>query len=249
MTPRFEVYPAIDLLGGRCVRLHQGDYDRQTVYGDDPVAQARAFVAAGAPWVHVVDLDAARSGTPVNRPAIAAVAAAVAVPVQTGGGVRTAADVEALLGSGVRRVVMGTVALEQPDLVRELAQAHPGAVAVGLDGRDGDVAVRGWLESSGRAVVDVAASFAGSAVAALVVTEIGRDGTLAGPDLPGLAAVLEATDLPVVASGGVSSVDDVVALRDLRAGGRALAGVVVGRALYEGTLRLDDAVHVTGITA
>ena len=240
-APAFDLYPAIDLLGGRCVRLYQGDYERGTVYGDDAVAQARAFAAEGASWIHVVDLDAARSGEPVNRPVIEAIAAAVDVPVQTGGGVRRAEDAEALFAHGVRRIVLGTVALENPDLVGALAEAHPGAVSVGLDARDGEVAVRGWTEGSGRAVAEVAQSFAGAGVASMVVPEMGRDGTLAGPDLAGLAAVLAASDIPVVASGGVATTDDVVALRGVEAGGRRLAGVIIGRALYEGRFRLADA--------
>jgi phosphoribosylformimino-5-aminoimidazole carboxamide ribotide isomerase len=243
----FDLYPAIDLLGGKCVRLYQGDYDRGTVYGDDPVAQARAFASEGASWIHVVDLDAARSGDPVNRPVLEAIAAAVDVPVQTGGGVRTAADAEALFAHGVRRVVMGTAALEDPSLVRELAAAHPGCISVGLDAREGDVAVRGWTEGSGRSVVDVAASFTGSGIASLVVTEIGRDGTLAGPDLPGLAAVLQATDVAVVASGGVAATDDVISLRDLDVAGRRLSGVIVGRALYECRFRVIDVLEALEI--
>jgi phosphoribosylformimino-5-aminoimidazole carboxamide ribotide isomerase len=234
-----ELYPAIDLRGGRCVRLYQGDYGRETIYGDDPVAQALAFEAEGAAWIHVVDLDAARSGEPVNRPVVAAIAAAVSVPVQTGGGVRDEAAAEALIEAGVARVVLGTAALEQPDLVRRLAPRFP--VAVGLDARGREVAVRGWEEGSGRDLLDVAAEFADAGVAALVVTEIGRDGTLEGPDLEGLAAVLAATDIDVIASGGVGSLDDLRALDQLSVGDRRLAGVIVGRALYEGAFTLTDA--------
>ena len=234
-----ELYPAIDLRGGRCVRLYQGDYGRETVYGDDPVAQALAFEAEGAAWIHVVDLDAARSGEPVNRPVVAAIAAAVSVPVQTGGGVRDEAAAEALIDAGVARVVLGTAALEQPDLVRRLAPRFP--VAVGLDARGREVAVRGWEEGSGRDLLDVAAEFADAGVAALVVTEIGRDGTLEGPDLEGLAAVLAATRIDVIASGGVGSLDDLRALDQLSIGDRRLAGVIVGRALYEGAFTLTDA--------
>src|SRR5690606_33836525 len=208
----FELYPAIDLRGGRCVRLLQGDCGRETVYGDDPVAQARAFVAGGARWLHVVDLDAARTGTPANRDVVAAIAAAVDVPVQAGGGVRDDAAADALLAAGVRRVVVGTAALEDPDWVRRLAARHPGRVAVGLDARGREAAVRGWTEGSGQDLVEVARRFDDAGVAALVVTEIGRDGTLAGPDLDQLAAVLAATRLDVVASGGVGSLDDLRAL-------------------------------------
>jgi phosphoribosylformimino-5-aminoimidazole carboxamide ribotide isomerase len=237
-----DLYPAIDLLGGRCVRLYQGDYDRETVYGDDPVAQARAFAAAGAPWIHVVDLDAARTGEPVNRPVIGAIAAAVDVPVQTGGGVRDDAAAQALFDAGVERVVLGTAALEDPALVCRLAARHP--VAVGLDERDGEIAVRGWKEGSGRNAVDLIREFEDAGVAAFVVTEIGRDGTLEGPDVDGLARVVEATAVPVIASGGVGRVDHLRALADLRRDGRGLGGAIVGRALYEGTVDLGEALAV-----
>jgi phosphoribosylformimino-5-aminoimidazole carboxamide ribotide isomerase len=240
-----DLFPAIDLLDGKCVQLYQGDYSRATEYGDDPVAQAQAFAAEGAPWVHMVDLDAARTGSPRNRELIAAVAGAVDVPVQTGGGVRDDAAADALFDAGVGRVVVGTAALESPDWVRDLARRYPGGVAVGLDARGRDVAVRGWLEDSGRDVVDVARSFEDAGVAALVVTEIGRDGTLEGPALDQLAAVLEATSLDVVASGGVGSLDDLRALAGLAVdSGRRLAGVIVGTALYEGSFTVSEAVGV-----
>jgi phosphoribosylformimino-5-aminoimidazole carboxamide ribotide isomerase len=239
-----ELYPAIDLRGGRCVRLYQGDYGRETVYGDDPVTQARAFAAAGAPWLHVVDLDAARTGEPVNRDVVAAITAAVDVPVQAGGGVRDDAAADVLLGAGVRRVVVGTAALDDRGWVRRLAARHPGRVAVGLDARDRDVAVRGWVEGSGHDLVEVARGFDDAGVAALVVTEIGRDGTLEGPDLGQLAAVLDATGLDVVASGGVGTLDDLRALAALDVGGRRLAGAIVGRALYEGAFPVSEAVEV-----
>lgn len=240
----FELYPAIDVRDGRCVRLYQGDYDRETVYGDDPVAQARAFVAEGAPWIHVVDLDAARTGDPRNRSVVGAVAAAVGVPVQAGGGVRDDAAADALLTGGVRRVVVGTAALDDPGWVRRLAARYPGRVAVGLDARGRDVAVRGWVEGSGHDLVEVAHRFDDAGVAALVVTEIGRDGTLAGPALDQLGDVLAATTLDVVASGGVGTLDDLRALAGLDAGGRRLSGAIVGRALYEGAFTLPDALKV-----
>ena len=226
-----DLYPAIDLLGGRCVRLYQGDYDRETVYGDDPVAQARAFEAEGAPWIHVVDLDAARTGEPVNRAVVAAIAAGVSVPVQSGGGVRDEDAAEALVAAGVARVVVGTAALEDPQFVRRLAARHP--VAVGLDARGRDVAVRGWLEGSGSDLLDLASAFEDAGVAALVVTEISRDGTLVGPDVDGLAQVLASTSIPVIASGGVGTLDDLHALTRLESAGRRLSGVIAGRAIYE----------------
>jgi phosphoribosylformimino-5-aminoimidazole carboxamide ribotide isomerase len=243
-----DLYPAIDLLDGRCVRLYQGDYDRDTVYGDDPVAQALAFQAEGAPWVHVVDLDAARTGEPRNRPVVAAIAAALDVPVQTGGGVRDRAAAEALFDAGVARVVLGTAALEDPDLVRALAAEHP--VAVGLDARGREVAVRGWVEGSGADVLDLAVAYEDAGVEALVVTEISRDGTLEGPDTEGLARVLGATSIPVIASGGVGALADLRALDGLRAGGRSLSGAIVGRAVYEGAFRVSEAVEaLTGAGA
>ncbi|MCB1013951.1 MAG: 1-(5-phosphoribosyl)-5-[(5-phosphoribosylamino)methylideneamino]imidazole-4-carboxamide isomerase [Acidimicrobiales bacterium] len=234
-----DLYPAIDLRGGRCVRLYQGDYARETVYADDPVAQARAFADAGAPWIHVVDLDGARTGVPAHVEQISAIAAAVDVPVQTGGGIRDEAAAERLFAGGVARVVLGTVALERPELVAALAARHP--VAVGLDARAGDVAVRGWEEASGRRLLDVAHEFESVGIAALVVTDIGRDGTLEGPDLEGLAAVLAATSVEVVASGGVGALGDLERLAALEAGGRSLGGAIVGRALYEGAFSLEAA--------
>lgn len=233
-----ELYPAIDLREGRVVRLLQGDYDRQTTYGDDPVAVARAFAEAGAPWIHVVDLDAARSGSPVNRPVVAAIAAAVAgaARVQTGGGVRTVADAQALADAGVARVVMGSAAVARPELVAEAAVVVP--VAVGLDHRDGEVAVHGWTQGSGVALADALGWF--PAAAAFVITDISRDGMLQGPDVHGLAAAAAATGTPVIASGGVSSLADIEAL----AGVPGIAGVITGKAVYEGRFTVAEAVAV-----
>lgn len=233
------LYPAIDLLDGHCVRLRQGDYDRRTDYDDDPVGRARQFAADGAPWIHVVDLDAARSGEPVNREVIGRIVAAVDVPVQVGGGVRTRRDAEALWAAGVTRVVMGTAALENPDLVAELVP--DGAVAVGLDARGRALAAHGWEADAGLDLLEAATRFGEMGVAALVVTEIGRDGMLEGPDLEGLAAVLAVTTVPVVASGGVGSLADVEALTALD-----LDGVIVGRAIYDERLTVADAVAVLG---
>jgi phosphoribosylformimino-5-aminoimidazole carboxamide ribotide isomerase len=238
-----DLFPAIDLRNGNCVRLYQGDYGRETVYGDDPVSQAKAFVAAGAPWVHVVDLDAARTGEPVNRPVIAAIAAAISVPLQVGGGVRDERSAKALFDAGVTRVVVGTAALEDPAFVRRLAARH--RVAVGLDTKGREVAVRGWLDGSGRDVVDVAAEFVDAGVEALVVTQIARDGTLEGPDLDGLAEMLEASPIPVVASGGVGTLEHIRSLVGLQVGARVLAGAIVGRALYEREFTIEAAVAAT----
>lgn len=237
-----DLFPAIDLRGGRCVRLHQGDYGQETVYGDDPVAQAVAFAEAGAGWIHVVDLDAARSGVPENRDVVAAIAEAVDVPVQTGGGVRNTAAADQLFEAGVERVVIGTAALTDPDFVRDLARHH--RVAVGLDAKAGEIATDGWLVGSGRSVLDVARSFADAGVDAFVVTDISRDGTLEGPDLTGLREVVEATPVDVIASGGVGTLDDLRALVAIEAEGRRLAGAITGKAIYEGRFSVEEGVAV-----
>jgi phosphoribosylformimino-5-aminoimidazole carboxamide ribotide isomerase len=232
------LYPAIDLRGGRVVRLYQGDFDQETAYGLDPVAVAEGYAAAGATWIHVVDLDAARTGTPGNRPVIAAVAAAVrgtGARIQASGGVRDRASAEDLLACGVDRVVLGTAAVEHPELVWDLAGHHQ--VAVGIDARGGDVAVRGWTEGSGVDLFDLLGRFADRGVAAVIVTDIGRDATLRGPDVDGLAAVLDATAIPVIASGGVGTLDDLRALAPL-----GLEGAIVGKALYEGRFTVEEAI-------
>jgi phosphoribosylformimino-5-aminoimidazole carboxamide ribotide isomerase len=250
-----DLYPAIDIRGGGAVRLTQGDFDRETSYGD-PVSLARHFEAGGAPWLHVVDLDAARQGRPVNRPVVLAIAGAVRIPVETGGGVRSEEDVEELLAGGVSRVVLGTAALEDPALVRSLASRHRGRVAVGVDyrraqGGGTEVAVRGWEQGTGRSVADVLDELEGAGLAAVVVTAIDRDGTLGGPDLEGLRNVLGATTIPVIASGGIGSTADVAALAALRGpdpaapdGGipRRLAGAITGRALVDGRMTVEEGV-------
>ena len=238
-----ELYPAIDLRGGACVRLVQGDYARERVYGGDPVAVAKEFEADGAPWIHVVDLDAARTGRPGNRAAVAAISESVGIPVQAGGGIRDEFSAEAMLDAGVTRIVLGTAVLEDPGMLRRVATRHPGRVAVGLDSRLGELAVRGWTEGSGETVHEVLAAVEQAPLGAVVVTEISRDGMLTGPDLEGLAAVLAATRHPVVASGGVGSLDDLRALARLQVPGRRrLAGAVVGTALHEGVFSVREAV-------
>jgi phosphoribosylformimino-5-aminoimidazole carboxamide ribotide isomerase len=256
------LYPAIDLREGRCVRLVQGDFEQETSYDDDPISVARMFAATGAKWLHVVDLDAARRQGD-NRDVIEALAAVVPIPIQVGGGVRDAT----LLARGVARVVVGSLAVEDPGAVRRLAAAYPGQVAVGLDHRDGEVRVRGWAEGSSIGIAEALAAVDCAELAAVIVTEIGRDGMLSGPDLDGLAAVLALTDTAVIASGGVSSVVDLRALAALRGGaaggggaagaggaasgggaggvggGRRLAGVIVGKAIYEGRVELDGALR------
>ena len=243
MTLVCDLYPAIDLRGGRVVRLSQGDYDAETVYGDDPVAVAMSFADAGAPWVHVVDLDAARSGDPVNRSVVARIAAALAgrANLQNGGGVRSVDDARQLADAGVDRVVMGSAAVRRPALVGEVAAVV--AVAVGLDHRDGELATDGWTEGSGVRLTDALDRF--PTASAFVITDISRDGMLSGPDVHGLAAAVAATGTPVIASGGVSSLDDVAALAAIP----GLAGVVTGKALYEGRFTVADAVRTLEVAS
>jgi phosphoribosylformimino-5-aminoimidazole carboxamide ribotide isomerase len=239
-----DLYPAIDLRAGRCVRLHQGDFAAETVYDDDPVAVARAFAVAGARWIHVVDLDAARTGEPANLAVVERIVRAVDCDVQCGGGVRSVAAADALLLAGAARVVVGTAAVENPELVDELCAYAPGHIAVGLDARGREVAVRGWVEGSGADLVELATRFEASGIAALIVTEIGRDGTMEGPDLEQLRTVLAATTIPVIASGGVGDLSDLMALAALQVRQRRLLGAIVGKALYEGRFRLGEALLV-----
>ena len=238
-----DLYPAIDLRGGRVVRLTKGDYDAETVYGDDPVAVAESFADAGAPWVHVVDLDAARSGDPVNRPVVARIAVALAgrASLQNGGGVRGLDDARALADAGVTRVVMGSAAVREPALVEAVSAIVP--VAVGLDHRDGELAVHGWTEGSGVQLADALGRF--PTAAAFVITDISRDGMLTGPDVEGLAAAVAATGTPVVASGGVSSLDDIAALAAID----GLGGIITGKAVYEGRFTVADALTTLGAVA
>ncbi|HVE94562.1 MAG TPA: 1-(5-phosphoribosyl)-5-[(5-phosphoribosylamino)methylideneamino] imidazole-4-carboxamide isomerase [Acidimicrobiales bacterium] len=240
-----DLYPSIDLRGGCVVRLVQGDFDQETDYALDPVDVARDFAAQGAPWIHVVDLDAALGNGPVNRDIVAAIADAVEVPVQIGGGQSD----DSALKEGVQRIVLGSVAVKDPGRVEQLAAAWPGRVAVGIDARDGEVAVRGWTESSNQTVSDLITRFSGAGVAAFVITDIGRDGLLAGPDAAGLTDALAATDVAVIASGGVSSLDDIRALAALESSGRRLAGAITGRAVYERRFTVAEAVAITRETA
>lgn len=234
------LFPAIDLRGGRCVRLYQGDFAAETAYAEDPAEVAASFAAAGAQWLHVVDLDAARTGELTNLAQVGAIVAAAGLPVQYGGGVRSVDAAARLAEVGVARVVVGTAALESPSLVAEIAARQP--VALGLDVRGREVAVRGWRATGGRSLVEVLAGAPGAEAA--VVTQISTDGTLAGPDMELLAEALAATELPVIASGGVGSLEDLLRLADLRVGGHALAGAIVGRAIYERTVDLAEAVAV-----
>ena len=238
-----ELYPAIDLRGGHCVRLHQGDFDAETVYDDDPVRVAREFDDAGAQWIHVVDLDAARTGDRTHLDQIRLMVRSVSAKIEVGGGVRTADSAAELLDAGVERVVVGTAAVERPALVEELCLEYPGRVAVGLDARGNEVAIRGWVEGSGADLVTLAQRFEGIGLAALIVTEIGRDGTLEGPAFGQLGGVLAASDIPLIASGGVGTLDDLRALVQLRSADRGLAGIIVGRAIYEGRFDVAQALE------
>jgi phosphoribosylformimino-5-aminoimidazole carboxamide ribotide isomerase len=231
------LYPAIDLKEGRCVRLERGDMARATVFNDDPAAQARAFAAAGCGWIHVVDLDGAFAGKPMNADAVRAICGAVGVKIQLGGGIRDRATIEGWLEAGVTRVVLGTAAVRHPALVREAAAAHPGRVAVGIDAKGGKVAVEGWAETTELTTEELARRFADAGVAAIIHTDVDRDGLLQGANVEATAALARAVRLPVIASGGVASLDDLVKLKAAaRAGegGGGIEGVIVGRAIYDG---------------
>ena len=231
------LFPAIDLKNGQCVRLEQGDMARATVFNTDPAAQARAFEDQGFAYLHVVDLDGAFAGKPVNAPAVEAMLQAVSMPVQLGGGIRDQKTVEAWLGKGIARVIIGTAAVRDPQLVKATAKKFPGQVAVGLDARDGKVAVQGWAEASQLTVLEIARRFEDAGVAAIIFTDIARDGLLKGLNLDATIALAEQISIPVIASGGLASIEDVRALLAPRAS--KLAGAIAGRALYDG--RLDPA--------
>ena len=239
-----QIIPAIDLLDGHCVRLHQGDYDQVTRFSDDPVAQALDWQRQGAQRLHLVDLDGARTGQAVNDQVVKAITAALNIPVQLGGGVRTAARAEELLACGLDRVILGTVALEQPALVDDLAGRHPGRVVVGIDARNGKVATRGWIEESSTEATALAQRFAASGVAAIISTDIATDGTLAGPNLNALRAMAEASSVPVIASGGIGTLEHILSLLSLAPLG--VEGVIVGRALYDGRVDLAEALQAIG---
>jgi len=231
------LYPAIDLKDGQCVRLLRGDMAEATVFGDDPGAQARAFAEAGCEWLHIVDLNGAFAGRPVNGAAVEAILDAVDVPCQLGGGIRTLGQIESWLAKGLARVVLGTAAVEDPNLVREAARAFPGRVAVGLDARGGRIATRGWAEETDMTVTDLARAFEDAGIAALIYTDIDRDGAMGGPNIAATAALARAVSVPVIASGGVASLDDLIALRDTG----VIAGAITGRALYDGAIDLRTA--------
>jgi len=232
------LYPAIDLKDGKAVRLVKGEMDRATVFNDDPAAQAMEFVTAGCEWLHLVDLNGAFAGEPVNAAPVEAILARCRVPAQLGGGIRDMATIERWLSKGLARVILGTVAVENPSLVREAARAFPGQVAVGIDARNGRVATKGWATETDVMVTDLAKSFEDAGVAAIIYTDINRDGAMQGPNVAATAALANAVSIPVIASGGVSSLADLKALKTC---GAPLNGAISGRALYDGALDLKEA--------
>ena len=236
-----QIYPAIDLKNGQGVRLLHGDFDKMTVYAPDPAAQAKAFLASGCEWVHVVDLDGALEGAVANQDAVKAILSTGA-QIQLGGGIRTMATIESWLDAGVKRVILGTVALKDPALVRQAAKAFPGQIAVGADARDGMIAAEGWLEVSEVATLDLVRQFEDCGVAAVIFTDISRDGALTGVNAEATAALAEAVSIPVIASGGVKNIDDITACAALAHTG--IDGVITGRALYDGRLDLAEAIAV-----
>jgi phosphoribosylformimino-5-aminoimidazole carboxamide ribotide isomerase len=239
-----DVIPAIDLLGGQCVRLYQGDYDQAEVFGKDPLAMAQYWADQGATRLHLVDLDGAKEGTPVNHGVIAAIAQALSIPIQVGGGLRDRDSVARLLDLGVSNAILGTVAVEQPELVQQLCREFPGQITVGIDARNGKVATRGWLETSEVMATDLAQRMADYGAAAIIYTDIHRDGTLEGPNLESLRALAESLSIPVIASGGVSSLTDLLSLLALEPLG--ISGAIVGRAIYTGDVDLKEANRAVG---
>ena len=233
------LYPAIDLKDGQCVRLLRGEMSAATVFGDDPAAQAAKFQAAGCDWLHLVDLNGAFAGQPVNAAAVKAILAATSIPAQLGGGIRDMATIEMWLTEGVARVILGTVAVEKPDLVRQAAYAFPGQIAVGIDARSGLVATKGWAQETTVHATDLARSFEDVGVAALIYTDIDRDGAMQGPNIAATEALARAVTIPVIASGGVSSLADLLALQATG----VIAGAISGRALYDGAIDLSAALR------
>jgi phosphoribosylformimino-5-aminoimidazole carboxamide ribotide isomerase len=238
------VIPAIDLKGGKCVRLFQGDLARATIYGDDPVSMAERWQAEGATWLHLVDLDGAVAGAPAHLEVLRRVAAKLTIPIEFGGGIRTLASARTVFSAGAARLILGTAALESPELVDQVAREFPGRVYVALDARDGRVATRGWTETSDVPAADAAHDCERRGAAGFLFTDISRDGTERGVNVEATAALAEAVGLPVIASGGVASLDDVRALRKVEA--RGVAAVIIGRALYTGTVRLREAIEAAG---
>jgi phosphoribosylformimino-5-aminoimidazole carboxamide ribotide isomerase len=238
------LYPAIDLKEGRCVRLLRGEMSAATVFNEDPAAQAKSFADAGCRWLHLVDLDGAFAGKPVNAASVEAILKVVNVPAQLGGGIRNLATIEGWLGKGIARVILGTAALTNPDLVKEGCRKFPGKVAIGIDARDGKVAVEGWAKTSEMTALDLARRVEDAGAAAIIFTDIDRDGALAGVNVTATAALAQALKTPVIASGGVAAIDDIVALKAHESDG--IAGAIMGRALYDGRIDLKAALAMVG---
>ncbi|VXD23713.1 1-(5-phosphoribosyl)-5-[(5-phosphoribosylamino)methylideneamino]imidazole-4-carboxamide isomerase [Planktothrix paucivesiculata] len=238
------IIPAIDLLDGRCVRLYQGDYNQAQTFNDDPIAVAQDWVAQGATRLHLVDLDGAKTGKPTNYHVIEAIANTINIPVQVGGGLRNRDNVATLLNLGVERAILGTVAVENPQLVAELCAEFPGHIAVGIDARNGKVATKGWLETSEVLATDLAEQMAQLGVSAIIYTDIHRDGTMTGPNIEALREIASIVDIPVIASGGVSSITDLLSLLSLEPLG--VTDVIVGRAIYTGDINLKEAIQAVG---
>ncbi len=244
-----EVIPAIDLLGGRCVRLFQGDYERSEVVGDDPIATAHRWAEAGATRLHLVDLDGAKTGQPVNDNVIRDIAARLSIPVQVGGGVRSLAIADRLFELGVERVIVGTLAVEQPEVLAVMCDRYPGRVAVGIDARNGKVATRGWLDTTEVLAAELVKQVCQNDIAAIIYTDIHRDGTLSGPNLEQLRAITEMSTVPIIASGGISSISDLLSLLPLSSPGRSgapVTGAIVGKAIYSGAIDLAEAIRAVG---
>ncbi len=236
------LFPAIDLKDGRCVRLKRGDMAEATVFNDDPANQALKFVAAGAEWIHIVDLNGAFAGRPLNVPAVTTIIMAAKVPLQLGGGIRDLSTIEAWLKAGISRVILGTVAVKTPSLVRDACKAFPGKIAVGIDARNGMVATEGWAETSDLSVIELAQRFVDVGVAGIIHTDIDRDGLMGGANVAASAELARAVPIPVIVSGGVSSLEDIKAVKAEAASG--LAGVIAGRAIYDGRLDIKAAIDV-----
>ncbi len=234
------LYPAIDLKDGHCVRLLRGEMESATAFNDNPAAQARLFQDAGCEWIHLVDLNGAFAGQPVNGNAVEAILAEIDVPAQLGGGIRDLATVERWLAKGITRVILGTVAVEEPRIVREAARAFPGQIAVGLDARKGRVATRGWAEETDKNVSDIAREFEDAGIAAIIYTDIDRDGAMGGPNVAATEALARSVDVPVIASGGVSRMEDLTALKATG----VIAGAISGRAIYDGAIDLSKALEI-----
>lgn len=236
-----EIWPAIDLRGGKCVRLRQGDYAQETVFGEDPAAMAKHWVDQGAQFLHLVDLDGAKAGKPGNMESVRAIVQAVDIPCELGGGIRDEATIRELLDLGLSRLVIGTLALKEPDWFREMCRKFPSQMVLGIDALRGMVATDGWLETSETSAVELAQQFDGEPIAAIVYTDIATDGMMKGPNVEAMRQMQEAVDFPVVASGGVTTIDDVRRLAEVPMG-----GCIIGRAIYEGTIELPEAIRVAG---